>query len=206
MSEIETRSSRRAFFLSGGAIVGAGVATAVGATALKSDSPPSTEEQLRQLQQQLDCVADREAIRQLHLAFIASMEKQAYDLAADLFDERAHLRLSGVSAAGKSDILRLFMDQYRDQNAAAIHSAYRQIASSQQQDAIALSEDRSKATATFHVDVELCTPLQGDCTAAQMARLQGHVADRRWERGRLDAKYVKIQGQWKMASLSYQAS
>jgi hypothetical protein len=36
-----------------------------------------------------------------------------------------------------------------------------------------------------------------------MARLQGNVADRRWEAGQFEAKYVKSRGQWKIASLSY---
>jgi hypothetical protein len=161
--------------------------------------------QLKQLRQQLDCVEDREAIRQLHLAFTTRMEQQAYDAAAELFDEQAHLNLSGVSATGKPAILQLFADQYRQQNAAAIHNAYRQN-TLQQKDAVTLSEDRMHATATFHVEVELCTPLQADCTAAEMARLQGNVADRRWETGRFEAKYVKTRGQWKVASLSYLAS
>jgi predicted SnoaL-like aldol condensation-catalyzing enzyme len=165
----------------------------------------SQEDQLEQLRQQLACVADREAIRQLHRSFTSLIESQRYELAAELFDERAYLQLSGVSASGKRAILRLFADQYRHQNAAAIHSAYRQ-GTLQQGDTVTLSEDRLQAAATFHVEVELCTPLQGDCTAAQMARLQGHVADRRWESGRFEGQYVKTRGQWQMASLTYLAS
>ena len=209
MTGIRTKSSRRAFFLQGGAAlgvgVGAGVATTVAASALNPENPTPLEEQLKQLRQQLDCVEDREAIRQLHLAFTTLIEQQTYEAAAELFESQAHLNLSGVSAIGKPAILQLFADRYRHQNAAAIHSAYRQN-TLQQRDAVTLSEDRLQATATFHVEVELCTPLQGDCTAAKMARLQGHVADRRWETGRFEAKYVKTRGQWKMASLSYLAS
>ena len=54
--------------------------------------------------------------------------------------------------------------------------------------------------------MELSSPLQGSSTIAEMARLQGHVADRRWETGRFEAKYVKTAGQWKVASLEYLAS
>jgi len=202
MTETKTQSSRRAFFLSGGAALGAGVATTVGAAALTSHDATPMEEQLKQLRQQLEAVADREAVLQLQLSFATLLESQAYEAAAALFDERAQLRLSGVSANGKAAILKLFANQYREQKAAAIHSAFRQN-TSQQSEAVTLSEDRLKAAAIFQVEAELCTPLQADCTVAQMARLQGHVADRRWERGRLKAEYVKTRGGWKIASLIY---
>jgi hypothetical protein len=183
------------------------VATTVGASPLTTGTPTSRplEDQLAQLQRELAQVEDREAIRELHLAFTSLIENQRYEAAAELFDEHAHLQLSGVTASGKPAILHLFADLFRNQTAAVIHSAYRQ-SPKQDSDAVKLSEDRVQATATFHVEVELCTPLEGDCTAAQMARLQGHVADRRWETGRFEAQYMKILGQWKMASLSYLTS
>jgi hypothetical protein len=205
MTEIKTKSSRRAFFLQGGAVLGAGVATTVGASALAAENPTSPQDQLKQLRVQLDCAEDREAIRQLHLAFTALIEQRTYEAAAELFDEQAQLDLSGANASGKRAIQALFAHEYRHQNAAAIHSAYRPNAS-QQKDVVRLSEDRLQAAATYHVDVKLSTPLQADCTAAQMARLQGQMADCRWETGRFNAKYVKTRGQWKMASLSYRAS
>jgi hypothetical protein len=202
MTGIRTKSTRRAFFLRGGAALGAGVATTVGASALTPSLP--SDDQLEQLQRQLAHARDREAIRKLHLAFTTLIENQSYEAAADLFEEQAHLQLSGVSAHGKPAILQLLADQYRHQKAAAIHSAYRQN-TSQQSDVVTISEDRLQAAATFHFDVEVCTPLKDDCTAAQMARLQGHVADRRWEAGRFEVQYVKTGGQWKMALLRYLA-
>jgi site-specific DNA-cytosine methylase len=203
MNGSKTKSSRRAFFLSGGAVLGAGVATAAGASALTREESVSAEDQLKQLRQQLEGLEDREAIRQLHLAFTTLVEQQQYEAAAALFDENGHLALSGVSANGRAAIQRSFATEYRQQSAPAIHNAYRQNPS-QQSDTVTLSEDRLQATATFHVEVELCTPLQSDCTAAEMARLQGNAADRRWEAGRFEAKYVKAEGQWKISALSYQ--
>lgn len=202
MTELEKKSSRRAFFLRGGAVLGAGVATTVGASALAADNSMSTEEQLQALRRQLSSAEDREAIRQLHLTFTTLVENQAYERVADLFDEQAELQLSGVTAVGKPAIQQLFADQYRHQTAATIHSAYRPNAS-QQKDVVTLSENGTQATATYHVDVQLSTPLQDDCTVAQMARLQGQMADCRWETGRLEAKYVKTRGEWKIASLTY---
>ena len=192
MADIKTTSTRRAFFLRGGAVLGAGVATTVAASALTPKQAPDDATPAE----------DREAIRKLHLAFLTLIEEQRYRSAAALFDENAHLNMSGVSASGRAAILQMFADQYGQQKAATIHNAYRQNAS-QQADVITVSESPLHATATFHVEVEMCTPLQADCTAAQMARQQGHVADRRWESGRFEASYVKTSGQWQMASLKY---
>jgi SnoaL-like domain len=202
MTGAKTNSSRREFFMSGGAVLGAGVAATAAGAPLESDSAGSLEEQLKKLRQQLGDVEDREAIRQLHLAFTTLIGGQAYEAATELFDEQAHLNLSGVTATGKRAILQLFVDQYLQQKAAFIHSAYRHSAL-QRNDTVTLSEDRLQATATLHIETELYTPLQEDCTAAKMARLQGDVAARRWESGRFEAQYVRTRGQWRIASLSY---
>ncbi len=206
MIETQIKKSRRAFFATGGAALGIGVgvattlaavapggaATRLGVASPLSDEAAWLDEQAKQL-------------RQLHFDFITRIESRSYAAAAELFDERAQLDLSGMSARGEAAIRQLFVEQYRDEKAVVIHRAYRHN-SSQQKDVMTLSEDGLEAAATFHVEVELCTPLQGDCTAAQMARLQGNVADHRWEAGRFEAKYVRTRGQWKIASLRYLAA
>lgn len=198
-------STRRAFFLRGGAALGTGVGATVAAAAVSSVNDRAPDGQLQKLQRELDAEQDRQAIRRLHLDFTTLLEQQAYERAVQLFDERGHLDLSGVRASGKSAIQQLFEQQYRGQQAAAIHTAYRQNASQQSRDLLRLGEDGLQAAATFHVEVHLCTPLEEDCTVAKMARLQGGVADRRWEAGRLEAQYVKSAGGWKIASLQYLA-
>lgn len=205
MNNGNTRNTRRNFFLQGGAVLGAGVATTAGAAALMPAGATAPDALLRQLQSQLANAADREAIRQLHLTFVTHVGNQAYESAATLFAEEAELHLSGASAAGKRAIERLFGEQYRLQQLPSLHGAYRQNAA-QRNDTVTLSDDARQATATFHAEQELCTPLAADCTAAAMARLQGNVASRRWEGGRFDARYVKAEGQWKIASLRWSAS
>jgi hypothetical protein len=171
MTEVKKTSTRRAFFLKGGAVLGAGVAATASAAGLAS---PAAAADVR------GSAEDREAIRQLHLAFVARLENQSAadrssaDAPAHLFGESGQVQLGG----------------------------YRQT-TSQQKDHVQFSEDSLRATGTFHCEVELCTPLQDDCTAAQMARLQGLMATRRWESGRFEASYVKTRGQWQMASVSY---
>jgi hypothetical protein len=193
MSGIAAKSTRRAFFVRGGAALGAGVATTVAAAAPgRGATAGGVAEE-----------SDLEAIRRLHLTLTTLIQSQSYEEAASLFDENASLELSGVGARGKLGILQLFAEQYRHQQAPAIHSAYRQSAR-QLNDSVTVGDDRRHATATFHMDVEVCVPLQEDCTAAQMARLQGQMADRRWESGRFEAAYVK-RGEWKVSSLRYLA-
>src|SRR5690242_17687823 len=77
MSEIKSKkSTRRAFFLNGGAVLGAGVATTVGAAALRPE-PAS----------QAGSAEDREAIRRQHLAAMARLENRGDVPAVNLFDE-----------------------------------------------------------------------------------------------------------------------
>jgi len=70
-------------------------------------------------------------------------------------------------------------------------------------EALMLSADGLQAAGTLYVDVEVCTPVQGDSTVATMARLQGNVADLRWEAGQLDATYSKTAGRWQITTLAY---
>ena len=179
-------NTRRAFFVQGGAALGAGVGAAVGASAVAAAKPAPADEQVRQLQRQLRDAQDREAIRHLHADFTRLVTSGSYGQAAELF-------------AGPAS--RQFADRYADPEA-VIHTGYRQ-GVSHQSDAVVISEDGQSASGTFHVAAELTTPIRGDFTIARMARLQGQVADRRWESGRLEARYGKAEGQWKMTSLDY---
>jgi SnoaL-like domain len=200
MTATRSRNSRRDFFLQGGAAMGAGMATAVGATGAADPSRPSTA-----AEQQLALWQAREAIRQLHLAYAGLMESQRFEAAVDLFAERAELQLSGACATGKPAIRQLLTEQYRQPTAPTLHCAYRPNPQ-QALDTLTVSDNGLEATATLHVDVALGTALQGDSTIAQMARLQGQLADRRWESGIIDAKYVQTDGQWQIAALRYRAS
>lgn len=177
----DNRTSRRSFFLKGSAALGAGVAATAGAAML----PGKPERDgVEALSRQLAEAADREAIRQLHMAFTGVVEARGYEAAAALFEARASVDL------GNTDV---------------IHSAYRSNAL-QRHDTLQFMDEGRQATALWHVDVAAGTGLKGDSTAAQMARLQGNLADRRWESGRIEARYSKSQGKWKIAALRYTAA
>lgn len=149
-------TSRRAFFTSGGATLGAGVAAAAGAGAFVPAEAAASS-------------ADAEAIRRLHMAFVAAVEAQ---------------RAAGAMPS---------------------HRAYRANAR-QISDAIQISQGGCSASATWHVDVKVGTALEGDSTAAQMARLQGMLGEVHWESGALHARYQRANGQWRMSEMRFESA
>lgn len=149
--------TRRAFFLQGGATLGAGIAATAGAATLTHEN---------EVARSAAGHAGSEAIRGLHHAFVADVEAQ------------------------------------RVPAAIPTHLAYRANAR-QIEDALEISADGAAATATWHVDVKVATPLEGESTAAQMARLQGHVADLQWQAGVLECSYERSIEGWRIAGMRY---
>jgi hypothetical protein len=94
------------------------------------------------------------------------------------------------------------VENHSRSGAAATHQAYRANAL-QLADAIRISADGYHAAALWHVDVKVGVPIEGDSTPAQMARLQGMLTNVHWEAGRLDVRYVKVDGHWQVASVRY---
>ena len=187
------RTSRRAFFLQGGAVVGAGVASAGTALAGTTLAGASVEPD--------DHAADREAIRRVQAAFAASIEAREWANAVALFAPGARLQLGSDEAKGVPAIRQLFTEMYAGQRADSLHDAYRPNAL-QLQDSISVAAG-GHARAIWHVDVRMVRPLQGDCTIAQMARLQGQLGDMRWESGLLEVRYVLQEGRWLIDALDY---
>jgi hypothetical protein len=214
------KSTRRDFVLRGGAVLGAGVATtAAGVAALGKDGPAlpgagvgTTTAGAAALGKSPDVAAEREAIRRVQLALLSCLEQQDFAGAAELCAAPVDWHASGVREEAAAPRASSETSGLRTSSRTSAHSAYSQTAthsayrltSAQRRDEIAIGEDGAQATATFHVEAEVCTPIQGDCTAAQMARLQGNVASRHWESGRFDVKYAKTQGDWKIVSLRYE--
>lgn len=166
MSNTSSNTTRRAFFLKGGATLSAGVAAAAGAGALAS--PPSPAQASPTSGHDRDA-AERAAILRVHQAFIADVE-------------------SGRTPA-----------------AAGTHRAYRSNAR-QVGDQLLLSEDGTRAEGLWHVDVMLGIPIEGDSTAAQMARLQGMLSEVRWESGVIEAQYERCAGRWQISALHYRSA
>lgn len=118
---------------------------------------------------------------------------------------------AATTAADREAIRRLhhaFIAGVEGQSTAAAlptHHAYRANAL-QEHDALVFGAGGHRATATWHVDVKVGGPVEGDSTVAQMARLQGMLADVHWESGRLHARYARTAGQWQIESMRFERS
>jgi recombinational DNA repair ATPase RecF len=68
---------------------------------------------------------------------------------------------------------------------------------------IEVAQDRQSASAQLRSRVQLATPMRGNGTLQQMARLQGQSEQQWSESGVYTAQYVKLDGKWKISSLSF---
>jgi hypothetical protein len=107
--------------------------------------------------------------------------------------------LRGVNTAAHEDVARLFADPRRASLEEAVCSVVADHAADP--DRIEIARDGMSASGRFHCDVEVETVIAPDCTAAQMARLQGGGLVRRTEPRLLKADYVKAGGAWAIAKL-----
>lgn len=200
MSGPINKSSRRAFLTQGAAALGAGTAAASAPVLAATDAVPPKGT----LRRKLGELGGREAIRQLNLTFMALMESGRYGEVVELFHDDGYLDLSGVTARGKAAIRHLLCHRYPLQEVPVLHRAYRQSPAQQQEDLVVMRGGQT-ATGTFHVEVERCAPLEADSTVANMARLQGLMAESHWESGRFEAIHLKASGGWKIQSWIYRS-
>ncbi len=71
------------------------------------------------------------------------------------------------------------------------------------EESIAVAADRQSATAQLRSRGEFATPMSGNGTLQQMARLQG-LSEQQWrESGIYTAEYVKLGTEWKIGTLKY---
>lgn len=199
------RHSRRAFFRQGGTALAAGLASAgAGATTLMLDETLPLQQQLEDLQQQLTRMEDRDAMRQLFLAYHSLLEKRHFEPLLGLFTRDATLSVSGRDLAGREqDIRRHFMDDYAHERLDHLQCGFSQL-TSQQNEAITLSDDAQSARGVFRASIRWSRPLKADSVLEQMARQQGLGASQYWQDTRFDVHFAREDGQWKIRRLHYQ--
>lgn len=203
------KTSRRQFFMTGGAAlgatVGAGVAAAAAGAGAGSPAGPGTAaDESAATRARLEALEAREAVLALQQSFMAALAAGHHAHAAALFDVDATLQLSGLQATSPGGIARALDSHYGRQQGTTLHTAFRRDALAAA-DEVRFSADGQRATVTMNVESELCTPLRGEGSLLDMARLQGHAADRHWQPGRFEAECVRRDGQWKLAALTWRA-
>lgn len=192
---------RRAFLLHGG--VGLGALASAASLAAAVPAVAATDE-LEQLRDALACVKDREAVEALQLNFLHAIALSHGQGVGALFHPEGWMKLHGVVATGGEAVEALFTDAAAGRTSHPWHRLYRTVPM-RQLSGVKFGADANQASANYAVEALLCVPLEGDCTAAQMARQQGqHLADTRREHGTLVATYIKNNGDWQIGSMEYQ--
>lgn len=169
------QSTRRAF-LKGAAVAAAPLAAAAAPAAAMAMNGEADDSRAR-----LARMEDIEAVRTLHRDFVKQVNAGKPDKAAALFDDPAKAEL-------EPGVTRLVPDDW-----AADPSG---------DETIALSDDRQSATLTAACAVSTETPIDSDCTLAQMARLQGDGVIRATDRRKLQARFVKRDGEWRIEAVA----
>lgn len=70
-------------------------------------------------------------------------------------------------------------------------------------DTIRVAAGGQTARAQFHCMVQTATPLVGQSSLVEMARLQGQHGETWWEAGVHELDCVKVEGQWTIRQLAY---
>jgi len=191
-------SSRRRFVRTAGAVLSATAAAAVSVPA-SADGGPTLEARLARLE-------DAEAIRRLHLAWLAGINDRAWVKALALFAADAEVQFAGGAFVGREyGIRRLFVEHFgRSLDDARPEPVLTSLQSRDPHlDQISVAPDRRTATACYRSTAHAATALEPDCTLAEMAILQGGGTVTSVESGEVHATYVRDGRAWRIARLAY---
>jgi len=193
---------RRSFLWKAGTAMSAVVASAVAGVAGAKQSTDTT------LQDRIGSLEDAEAIRRLHQAYESRLDRGMYEDVVGMFADDAEVVFNGGLFAGKKGIRRLYCDHFNSGlTGKKIEPAPGfQLEPEQQQDIVEVALDRKAATGQFPYSMQVGTPMTGDSSLVQMARLQGEGIVKWWEGGIYEASYVKVGDGWKIRRLEYRAA
>jgi hypothetical protein len=196
-----TVSSRRRFGRTAGAALSATAAAAVAAAPAGAGDGQTIEARLARLE-------DAEAIRRLHLAWLAHVNEGAWESARELFAADAEVQFAGGVFAGRErGIRRLLVEHFGRSLGVARPGPVPTFLQSRDPhlDAIDVAPDRHTATARLRCTARVASAIGPDCTLAEMAILQG-VGTLRWqETADVVAAYLREGAAWRIARLVYRA-
>ena len=192
----EQLNGRRSFIWKAGAAMSAVVASTIAGFAKPvSDRNGSLKES--------------NAVRRLHRGDEAGLDEGEYEEVLDLFDDKAEVIFNGGSFSGKNrGIRRLYCDLFRS------GTTGRKIEPpagfgpdpAKELDIVEMAADSKTATGRFPYSMQVGTPIEGDSSLVQMARLQGEGIEKWWEGGVCEASYVKVGNKWKIKRLEYRVT
>jgi len=174
-------------------------AAAVAASPMRADEGPSLEARLAALR-------DTDAIRRVHLAYLAHVNDRAWEDVLTLFAEDAEIRFAGGSFVGRErGVRRLFVEHFArslaESRPGPVHTSLQ--SREPHLDVIDVAADRRTASATYHCTAQVSAAIASDCTLAEMAIQQGEGALRWQEAGTIEAAYVREGDVWRITCLDY---
>jgi len=202
-------TGRRSFIWKTGAAMSAVVASAVaGFSKSGADRSTGLQDQIDRLSSQLASLEDANAIRRLHQAYESRLNEGMYEQVVGMFAAAAEVVYNGGLFVGKEGIRRLYCNHF----APGLTGKKIEPAPgfepdpAQQLDIVEVAEDRRTATGQFPYSMQVGTPMTGNSSLVEMARLQGEGIVKWWEGGIYEASYVKVGESWKINRLEYRAA
>jgi carotenoid cleavage dioxygenase len=202
-------NGRRSFIRKTGAALSAVVASAAaGFSKPAADTAAGLKDQIAQLSSRVGNLEDAEAVRRLHQVYESRLDRGMYEDAVALFADDAEVEYNGGLFNGKESIRRLFCGHF------APGLTGKKIEPppgfepdpAQHQDIVRVAEDRKTATGQFSYSIQVGTPMTGDSSLLEMARLQGEGVAKWWEGGTCEASYARVGESWKIRRLEYRTA
>jgi hypothetical protein len=189
----ESKTGRRAFLRGASVVIPAALAPAA-AGASYGDA--------RQGSEKLGLLEDAAAIRKLHRDYAAHLAGRASEDLVGLFTGDGEALVNGRRFTGAEGLRRLCGGQSGPSGAEAVQLRLLQDPA-QPPESLTVSPDGQSATAQFRCMVETATPLVGDASLLEMARLQGQHSHTWWEDGVYALDCVKAGESWRIRRLTY---
>jgi hypothetical protein len=204
---LKPNEGRRSFIWKAGAAMSA-MAASAGFSKSAPDSDAGSKGEMDRLANQIGCLEDANAIRRLHQSYESRLDQGMYEEVVGMFAEDAEAVYNGGLFVGKKSIRRLYSDNFAPGlTGKKIESAPGfEPDPAQQLDIVEVEANRRTATGRFLYSMQVGTPMTGDSSLVQMARLQGEGIVKWWEGGIYEASYVKVGDSWKIRRLEYRAT
>jgi hypothetical protein len=202
-------TGRRSFIWKTGAAMSAVVASAVtGISKQEVDAGAGLKDQVNRLSNRIGSLEDANAIRRLHQAYESRLDQGRYEEVAGMFTDDAEVLYNGGVFAGENGIRRLYCEHFASgRTGKKIEPAPGfEVDPAQQLDIVDVAGDRKIATGQFPYSMQVGTPMTGNSSLLEMARLQGEGIVQWWESGTHAVSYVKKGDTWEIRKLEYRVT
>jgi hypothetical protein len=197
---------RRSFIRKTGAALSAVIASAAaGFSKSAADPAAGLRDRIDRLSSRVGSLEDADAVRRLHRAYESCLDRGMYEDVVAMFADEAEVVYKGGLFHGKKGIRRLYCDHFASGlTGKKIEPAPGfELDPAQQLDIVEVAADRKNASGKFLYSIQIGTPMTGDSSLVEMARLQGEGILQWWEGGIHEVSFVKEDDSWKIKGLEY---